>query len=59
MRRRYRAFREAHGYKPWKYYKGRERWTPLPPEFRNADELRVHGGTNRRARVENRQLRDS
>ncbi len=34
MRRRYRAFREAHGYKPWKYYKGRERWMPLPPEFR-------------------------
>ena len=33
MRRRYRRFREAHGYKPWKYYKGRERWTPLPPEF--------------------------
>jgi hypothetical protein len=34
MRRRYRAFREAHGYKPWKYYSGRERWMPLPPEFR-------------------------
>jgi hypothetical protein len=34
LRRRYRAFREAHGYKPWKYYKGRERWTPLPAEFR-------------------------
>jgi hypothetical protein len=33
MRRRYRRFREAHGYKPWKYYKGRERWTPLPSEF--------------------------
>jgi hypothetical protein len=33
MRRRYRRFREAHGYKPWKYYTGRERWTPLPPEF--------------------------
>lgn len=33
MRRRYRAFRAAHGYKPWKYYKGRERWTPLPEEF--------------------------
>jgi hypothetical protein len=33
MRRRYRRFREAYGYKPWKYYKGRERWTPLPPEF--------------------------
>jgi hypothetical protein len=33
MRERYRRFREAHGYKPWKYYKGRERWTPLPPEF--------------------------
>ena len=30
----YSAFREAHGYKPWKYYSGRERWTPLPPEFR-------------------------
>jgi hypothetical protein len=35
MRARYRAFREAHGYKPWKYYKGRERWTALPPEFRH------------------------
>ena len=34
LRRRYRAFREARGYKPWKYYKGRERWTGLPPEFR-------------------------
>jgi hypothetical protein len=33
MRRRYRRFREAHGYKPWKYYKGRERWTALPREF--------------------------
>jgi hypothetical protein len=33
MRRRYSCFRKAHGYKPWKYYKGRERWTPLPPEF--------------------------
>jgi hypothetical protein len=33
MRRRYRAFRDAHGYKPWKYYRRRERWTPLPPEF--------------------------
>jgi hypothetical protein len=33
MRRRYEAFRRAHGYKPWKYYRGRERWTALPPEF--------------------------
>jgi hypothetical protein len=33
MRRRYRAFREAHGYKTWKYYKGRDRWMPLPEEF--------------------------
>jgi len=33
MRARYRAFREAHGYKPWRYYKGRDRWSPLPPEF--------------------------
>jgi hypothetical protein len=35
MRRRYRAFREAHGYKPWKYYRGRDRWTGLPREFRH------------------------
>jgi hypothetical protein len=34
LRRRYKAFIEARGYKPWKYYKGRERWTELPPEFR-------------------------
>jgi hypothetical protein len=34
LRRKYRAFREEHGYKPWKYYKGRERWEPLPKEFR-------------------------
>ena len=33
MRRRYRRFREANGFKPWKYYKGRDRWTALPPEF--------------------------
>ena len=33
MRRRYRAFRETHGYKPWKFYRGRARWTPLPEEF--------------------------
>jgi hypothetical protein len=34
MRRRYRAFRDTHGIKPWRYYKGRHRWAPLPPEFR-------------------------
>ena len=34
LRKRYREFREAHGYKPWKYYNGRERWTELPREFR-------------------------
>jgi hypothetical protein len=34
LRRRYTAFREEHGYKPWKYYKGRERWAELPGEFR-------------------------
>jgi hypothetical protein len=33
-RARYRAFRDAHGYKPWKFYRGRERWTVLPAEFR-------------------------
>lgn len=35
LRRRYRAFREAHSYKPWRYYRGRERWTELPAEFRH------------------------
>ena len=35
LRRRYRAFRKAHGYKPWKYYQGRDRWTGLPAEFRH------------------------
>jgi hypothetical protein len=34
LRRRYRAFLDAHGYKPWKFYRGREKWTGLPREFR-------------------------
>ncbi|MEO5588926.1 MAG: hypothetical protein ABIS03_05010 [Gemmatimonadaceae bacterium] len=32
--KRYREFVDTRGYKPWKYFKGRDRWTPLPPEFR-------------------------
>jgi len=35
LRTRYRRFRDAHGYKPWKYYRGRDRWTPLPSEYRH------------------------
>jgi hypothetical protein len=35
LRRRYRTFREAHAWKPWKFYAGRDRWTDLPPEFRH------------------------
>ena len=35
LRLRYKAFRHEHGYKPWKYYAGRDRWTPLPDEFKN------------------------
>lgn len=34
LRQKYRAFVKAHGYKPWKYYRGRERWTALPAEFK-------------------------
>ena len=34
LRARYRLFLDTHGYKPWKFYRGRDRWTPLPPEFR-------------------------
>lgn len=32
LKRRYTAFRKAHGVKPL-YYRGRERWMPLPAEF--------------------------
>ena len=31
---RYRAFREAHNYKPWKFYPRRDRWTELPRDIR-------------------------
>jgi hypothetical protein len=34
LRRRYSQFRASYGYKPWKYYRGREKWTELPEEFR-------------------------
>jgi hypothetical protein len=34
LRRRYRRFYDTHGYKPWKFYRRRERWSPLPEEFR-------------------------
>jgi hypothetical protein len=33
LRKRYRAYRERFGRKPI-YYKRRDRWAPLPPEFR-------------------------
>ena len=33
-RRRYRAFRDTHGYKPWKFYPRRDRWTALPADIR-------------------------
>ena len=34
-RRRYRAFMDAHAYKPWRFYPRRDRWMPLPQEFRD------------------------
>jgi hypothetical protein len=34
LRDRYAVFVGTYGYKPWKYYRRRERWTELPPEFR-------------------------
>lgn len=34
LRRRYRAFMETHDYKPWKFYRRRDRWTELPPDVR-------------------------
>jgi len=33
-RARYRAFREAHDYKPWKFYPRRDRWSELPADVR-------------------------
>ena len=34
LRARYRRFRRTHGYKPWKYYRGLDRWMPLPAQYR-------------------------
>ncbi len=34
LRRRYRRFYDRHGYKPWKFYRRRDRWMPLPADFR-------------------------
>ena len=33
-RARYRAFRDAHDYKPWRFYPRRDRWTELPEHVR-------------------------
>lgn len=33
-REKYRRFYETHGYKPWKFYPRRERWTQLPADVR-------------------------
>jgi hypothetical protein len=33
LKRRYVAYREVHGHKPWRYYSGRGRWLPIPGEF--------------------------
>ena len=38
LRQRYREHREKFGTKPWRYYKGREKWTELPSEFRNGEQ---------------------
>lgn len=35
LRQKYKAFRAKHEYQPWKHYKGQDRWTPLPAEFRH------------------------
>jgi hypothetical protein len=33
LKKRYVAYRERFGTKPWRYYSGRDRWLPLPAEF--------------------------
>ncbi|PWT85138.1 MAG: hypothetical protein C5B57_03500 [Blastocatellia bacterium] len=35
LRARYRAFRERHGNQKPVFYRGREKWTDIPPEFGN------------------------
>jgi hypothetical protein len=32
----YAAYRERFGTKPWRHYSGREKWMPLPQEFRDS-----------------------
>jgi hypothetical protein len=32
----YVAYREQHGTKPWRHLSGRDKWMPMPHEFRNA-----------------------
>jgi len=34
MRARYVSHRERYQEKPWRYFKGRDKWLPVPPEFR-------------------------
>jgi hypothetical protein len=34
LRRYYLAYRERHGTKPWRHFRRRDRWLPLPREFR-------------------------
>jgi hypothetical protein len=33
LKKRYIAYRQRHGSKPWRYYRGREKWMPIPEEF--------------------------
>lgn len=33
LRARYRGYRARHGRKPVEYYRGRDKWSELPPEF--------------------------
>jgi len=44
LRRRYRAFRKAHGIKPVDY-RGRDTWTPIPEVFEKAEGIRFAGPT--------------
>jgi len=39
LRKRYRAYREAHGMKPL-YYSGRDKWLPIPREFLHVNRRR-------------------
>jgi hypothetical protein len=47
LKKKYREYREAHGGRKPTYYRGRERWTPIPEEFLDDRHERSHEDTKK------------